>query len=176
MADRGRVIDEQVALRTWKSLVKRPPGPAVARWPAADHTRGAVVLRAAQTVLARRGPDQLHRIQASLITQAVTAQGKVQAVGVCDTPIGRRRRSRGVHRWRCGEPRRRARAGRRVRARYGGLNHLGWIGPFGLDGTEMIGDLISRFGELQQTAPHLAAFDADLVRRVGAIPTEYVYY
>jgi 6-phospho-beta-glucosidase len=63
-----------------------------------------------------------------------------------------------------------------VRARYGGLNHLGWITSFELDGAEMIGDLIGRFGELQQAAPHLAPFDAEMVRRVGAIPTEYVYY
>src|SRR5262249_36427061 len=54
--------------------------------------------------------------------------------------------------------------------------HLGWITSFTVDGTELIGDLIARFDELQLVNEHLAAFDADLVRRVGAIPTEYVYY
>jgi 6-phospho-beta-glucosidase len=113
---------------------------------------------------------------AGLITQAVTAQGKVVCVGVCDTPSGAiadlAAFSSGGELGHGAGP---AQAGR-VQARYGGLNHLGWLTSFELDGAELIADLIARFEDLQQAAPHLAPFDPDLVRRVGAIPTEYVYY
>ena len=172
--DRGRVIDEQVALR--RGIVGQettgPGGCAMA-------LRTIPVVLSYCELLRQCSPGAVlinFTNPAGLITQAVTAQGKVQAVGVCDTPSGAiadlAAFTAGAAASHGGGP---AQDGR-VRARYGGLNHLGWISSFELDGTEMIGDLISRFGELQQTAPHLAAFDADLVKRVGAIPTEYVYY
>ena len=59
---------------------------------------------------------------------------------------------------------------------YAGLNHLGWVCSLRDGGRERIGELLDRFEELQQADHRFAAFDPDLVRRVGAIPTEYVYY
>ncbi len=35
---------------------------------------------------------------------------------------------------------------------------------------------MAKFAELQRSSRHFAGFDADLVARVGALPTEYVYY
>ncbi|MGN6792563.1 MAG: hypothetical protein ACTHJW_09260 [Streptosporangiaceae bacterium] len=172
--DRGRVIDEQVALR--RGIVGQettgPGGCAMA-------LRTIPVVLSYCELLSRCAPGAVlinFTNPAGLITQAVTAQGKVQAVGVCDTPSGAIAdlaafTAGGSASHDDGH----AEAGQ-VRARYGGLNHLGWITSFEREGTELIGDLIGRFGDLQRAAPHLAAFDADLVRRVGAIPTEYVYY
>jgi 6-phospho-beta-glucosidase len=173
--DRGRVIDEQEALR--RGIVGQettgPGGCAMA-------LRTIPVVLSYCDLLSRCSPDAVlinFTNPAGLITQAVSAQAKVTAVGVCDTPSGtiadlaaftgaNGRPGEGG-----GE-----RPGRPVRARYGGLNHLGWITSFEVDGRELMGDLIGRFDELQQANQHLAAFDADMVRRVGAIPTEYVYY
>jgi len=173
--DRGRVIDEQVALR--RGIVGQettgPGGCAMA-------LRTIPVVLAYCDLLSRCSPDAVlinFTNPAGLITQAISAQGKVRAIGVCDTPSGtiaglaafldvRGARTAGAGGGAAG----------RILARYGGLNHLGWISSFEVDGSELIGDLIARFEELQQVNQHLAAFDAGLVRRVGAIPTEYVYY
>jgi 6-phospho-beta-glucosidase len=164
--DRGRVIDEQVPLR--RGIVGQettgPGGCAMA-------LRTIPVVLSYCELLSECSPGAVlinFTNPAGLITQAISAQGKVRAVGVCDTPSGAIADLAAF----CSGS---GEAGS-VRARYGGLNHLGWITSFELDGTELIDDLIARFTELQQAAEHLAPFDADLVRRVGAIPTEYVYY
>jgi 6-phospho-beta-glucosidase len=173
--DRGRVIDEHVALR--RGVVGQettgPGGCAMA-------LRTIPVVLSYCDLLSQCSPDAVlinFTNPAGLITQAISAQGKVRAVGVCDTPSGTIAGlaafagARGAQTAGAGGP-----AAGRVLARYGGLNHLGWITSFEVDGSELIDDLIARFDELQQVNQHLAAFDADLVRRVGAIPTEYVFY
>ena len=166
--DRGRVIDEQVALR--RGIVGQettgPGGCAMA-------LRTIPVVLSYCELLSACAPDAVlinFTNPAGLITQAISAQGKVRAVGVCDTPSGAIADLTGFA---LGEqdPRAAIQAGR-VKARYGGLNHLGWITSFEVDGTELIG----RFGELRQAKEHLAPFDEAMVGRVGAIPTEYVYY
>jgi 6-phospho-beta-glucosidase len=166
--DRGRVIDEQVALR--RGIVgQETTGPG----------GGAMALRTIPVVLSycellsQCAPNAVlinFTNPAGLITQAISAQGKVTAVGVCDTPshtILELTKFAGSA-WGA-EP-------GQVVASYGGLNHLGWVTSFVVDGTERIGELIDRFGELKDEWRLFGAFDADLVRRVGALPTEYVYY
>jgi len=170
--DRGRVIDEQVALR--RGIVGQETTGAGG---CAMALRTIPVVLSYCDLLSECSPGAVlvnFTNPAGLITQAISAHGKVRAVGVCDTPSGTiadltsfagaaaRGRANGE-------------AGR-VRASYGGLNHLGWITSFEVDGEELIGDLLTRFGELQRSGHQFAAFDADQVRRVGAIPTEYVYY
>ena len=160
--DRGRVIDEQAALR--RGIVGQettgPGGCAMA-------LRTIPVVLSYCELLAECSPGAVlinFTNPAGLITQAISAQGKVTAVGVCDTPSGTIADLAAFT------------GPGAVTARYGGLNHLGWITSFELDGEEQIGDLIARFSELQRSAHQFAAFDADEVKRVGAIPTEYVYY
>lgn len=164
--DRGRVIDEQVALR--RGIVGQettgPGGCAMA-------LRTIPVVLSYCELLSRCSPRAVlinFTNPAGLITQAISAQGKVRAVGVCDTPSGT-----------IADLARFAAAGEdagRVRAGYGGLNHLGWVTSFEVDGKDLMDSLIARFDELQRSDHQFAAFDADMVRRVGAIPTEYVYY
>jgi 6-phospho-beta-glucosidase len=162
--DRGRVIDEQVALR--RGIVGQETTGAGG---CAMALRTIPVVLSYCDLLSECSPQAVlinFTNPAGLITQAISAQGKVRAVGVCDTPSGTiadLAEFAGVD-------------ADRVRARYGGLNHLGWVTSFEVDGQEQIDDLIARFGELQQAGHQFAAFDADEVKRVGAIPTEYVYY
>ena len=171
--DRGRVIDEQVALR--RGIVGQettgPGGCAMA-------LRTIPVVLSYCELLSRCSPEAVlinFTNPAGLITQAISAQGKVRAVGVCDTPSGtiaELARFAGAAGGSGGSG---GGAGP-ARAGYGGLNHLGWVTSFEVDGQDVLPELIARFEDLQRSDHRFAAFDADEVRRVGAIPTEYVYY
>jgi 6-phospho-beta-glucosidase len=162
--DRGRVIDEEVALR--RGIVGQettgPGGCAMA-------LRTIPVVLEYCDLLSRCAPGAVlinFTNPAGLITQAISAQGKVRAVGVCDTPGGTVARLAdflGV-------------AGYEVAGSYAGLNHLGWVASFRADGDDRVGELLDRFEELQAFDHRFAAFDPAVVRRAGAIPTEYVYY
>ncbi len=84
--DRGRVIDEQLALR--RGMVGQettgPGGCAMA-------LRTIPVVLSYCELLSQCSPGAVlinFTNPAGLITQAVSAQGKVRAVGVCDTPSG----------------------------------------------------------------------------------------
>jgi 6-phospho-beta-glucosidase len=162
--DRGRVIDEEVALR--RGIVGQettgPGGCAMA-------LRTIPVVLSYCDLLSRCSPGAVlinFTNPAGLITQAISAQGKVRAVGVCDTPGGTVER--------LGAFLGADRAG--VSASYGGLNHLGWVCSLQTGGQERMGELLIRFEELQGFDHRFAAFDPAVVRRIGAIPTEYVYY
>ncbi len=161
--DRGRVIDEEVALR--RGIVGQettgPGGCAMA-------LRTIPVVLSYCDLLSRCAPDAVlinFTNPAGLITQAISAQGKVRAVGVCDTPGGTVERLAAF-----------LRADGGVSASYGGLNHLGWVCSLRVGGQERMGELLARFEELQGFDHRFAAFDPAMVRRVGAVPTEYVYY
>jgi alpha-galactosidase/6-phospho-beta-glucosidase family protein len=162
--DRGRLIDEEVALR--RGLVGQetigPGGCAMAL------RTIPVVLSYCQT-LARCAPGAVlinFTNPAGLITQAVSLHATVRAVGVCDTPsstLARLTEFLDADR-------------HSVAFSYGGLNHLGWVSSFTVAGREHVGTLLGRYEELQRFDQHFAAFDAGFVRRLGAIPTEYDYY
>lgn len=162
--DRGRVIDEEVALR--RGIVGQettgPGGCAMA-------LRTIPVVLQYCELLSRCAPRAVlinFTNPAGLITQAISAQGKVAAVGVCDTPGGtvlRLSQFLGAGQYDVG-------------GSYAGLNHLGWVCSLRADGQERIGELVDRFEELQRFDHRFAGFDPALVRRVGAIPAEYVYY
>jgi 6-phospho-beta-glucosidase len=162
--DRARVIDEEVALR--RGIVGQettgPGGCAMA-------LRTIPVLLSYCETLARCAPGAVlinFTNPVGLITQAVSLHSGVRVVGVCDTPSSTLDRLAGF-----------LGAGRdRVAFSYGGLNHLGWITSFAVDGQERIGTLLDRYEELRRFDHVFAAFDPALVRRLGAIPTEYVYY
>src|ERR1017187_400966 len=136
--DRGRVIDEQVALR--RGIVGQettgPGGCAMA-------LRTIPVVLSYCELLSQCSPGAVlinFTNPAGLITQAISAQGKVRAVGVCDTPSGT---IAGLARFAGGTG--------RVLARYGGLNHLGWITSFEVDGEDLLPDLVARFEDLQRS-------------------------
>jgi 6-phospho-beta-glucosidase len=162
--DRGRVIDEDVALQ--RGIVGQettgPGGCAMA-------LRTIPVVLSYCELLSRCAPGAVlinFTNPAGLITQAISAQGKVRAVGVCDTPggtVSRLSQFLGA-------------ASYDVSGSYAGLNHLGWVCSLRTGGQERIGDLLDRFEELQRFDHRFAGFDPALVRRVGAVPAEYVFY
>jgi 6-phospho-beta-glucosidase len=162
--DMGRVIDEEVALR--RGIVGQettgPGGAAMA-------LRTIPVVLSYCELLSRCAPGAVlinFTNPAGLITQAVRAQGRVPVVGVCDTPGGIVEDLAAF--LGLGEV--------SLAGSYAGLNHLGWVCSVREDGKEHIGDLLDRFEQLQRADHRFASFDPALIRRVGAIPTEYVYY
>lgn len=162
--DQGRVIDEQVALR--RGLVGQettgPGGFAMA-------LRTIPVALDYAKILARLSPGATFinfTNPAGIITQALSLHSAVRAVGVCDTPSGAIRRLGDFLGAKASE----------TAFSYGGLNHLGWITSYRVEGEEKMDELLARFEELQAFDHRFAAFDPALVRRLGAIPTEYVYY
>jgi 6-phospho-beta-glucosidase len=162
--DRGRLIDEEVALR--RGLVGQetvgPGGCAMA-------LRTIPVVLSYCQALARCSPGAVlinFTNPAGLITQAISQHAPVRAVGVCDTPSGVLARLAEFLGADSGS----------VAFSYGGLNHLGWISSFTVAGRERVGTLLDRYEELQRFEHSFAAFDAAFVRRLGAIPTEYDYF
>ena len=162
--DAARVVDEEVALR--RGIVGQettgPGGCAMA-------LRTIPVLLGYCDILARCAPRAVlinFTNPVGVITQAISLRTRVRVVGVCDTPSSTLDRLAGF----LGADR------DKISFSYGGLNHLGWITSFAVDGEERIGTLLDRYEELRRFDHVFAAFDPDQVRRLGAIPTEYVYY
>jgi len=162
--DRGRVIDEQVALR--RGLVGQETTGAGG---CAMALRTVPVVLAYCEVLQRCAPGAVlinFTNPAGVITQAIASYTAVRAVGVCDTP------SAAVETLAAFLGADRA----RVSYRYGGLNHLGWVTSFCVDGEERVEEVLDRYEDLQRFDHAFAALDPVLVRRVGALPTEYLFY
>jgi len=162
--DAARVIDEEVALR--RGLVGQettgPGGCAMA-------LRTIPVLLGYCDILARCAPGAVlinFTNPVGVITQAISLRTSVRVVGVCDTPSSTLDRLAGFL---GADP-------DKISFSYGGLNHLGWITSFAVGGEERIGSLLDRYEELRRFDHVFAAFDPAQVRRLGAIPTEYVYY
>ncbi|MDQ3751392.1 MAG: hypothetical protein M3333_00665 [Actinomycetota bacterium] len=103
---------------------------------------------------------------AGLITQALQNHTCVKVIGICDTPTAMKRtiaRVLGV-------------AGDAVALDYIGLNHLGWARRVLVDGADRMPELLDRFEELRGAGPEWAPFDPGLVRDLGMLPNEYLYY
>jgi 6-phospho-beta-glucosidase len=161
--DDARIVDEQVVLQ--RGIVGQetqgPGGCAMA-------LRTIPVVLAYCDVLAQVAPGATlvnFTNPAGIITQAITRHGKVRAVGLCDTPSQTFTR---IVEFLDADP-------GQVTFSYAGLNHLGWISSVVVDGEERIEELVAHYGDLK-AFNHRFAFDSDLVRRLGAIPTEYLYY
>jgi len=163
--DKGRVIDEQAALR--RGLVGQetvgPGGFAMA-------LRTIPVVLSYCELLRECAPDATlinFTNPVGLITQAIADHGGgIRVVGVCDTPGGTIE-----HLGRFLDV-----GQQRLQAGYAGLNHLGWVTSLLVGADERIGELLARFDELQRSDRRFAALDPAMIRRVGALPTEYVYY
>ena len=102
---------------------------------------------------------------AGIITQAITQYTRARVAGICDTPaelflqVARA----------LGEPL------ENVDCEYFGLNHLGWIRSVRVRGTDATHRLLSDDGLLQRLYP-AELFAPDLIRSLGLIPTEYLFF
>lgn len=101
-----------------------------------------------------------------IVMQALHDHSSVRAVGICDSPLSMQRSVAGF----LGLP------PDRVHADYVGLNHCGWIRRVLVDGRDRVPELLERFEELQATDESWRLFDPELVRTIGMLPIEYLYF
>jgi len=101
-----------------------------------------------------------------IVMQALHDHSSVHAVGICDGPISMQRSVAEF----LGFPR------EQVHADYFGLNHCGWIHRVLVDGHDRLSELLDRFEELQAADEQWRLFDPDLVRSIGMLPMEYLYF
>jgi 6-phospho-beta-glucosidase len=101
-----------------------------------------------------------------IVMQAISDHSTVRAVGICDGPIAMQRSVAGF----LGLPR------ERVHADYFGLNHCGWVHRVLVDGRDRMAELLDRYEELQLADDQWRLFDPALVRSIGMLPMEYLYF
>lgn len=103
---------------------------------------------------------------AGLVAQALsTGFPDVKVVGICDTPTGMHRRVAAAF----------GRSASQVPIRFFGLNHLSWMAQALIDGENVVPRIIGD-PTLARRVPELALFDQDLLRLVGMLPNEYLYF
>ena len=101
-----------------------------------------------------------------IVMQALHDHSSVRAVGICDGPISMQRSVAEF----LGHPR------EQVHADYAGLNHCGWIHRVLVDGHDRLPEVLDRFEELQAADEKWRLFDPALVRAIGMLPMEYLYF
>jgi 6-phospho-beta-glucosidase len=101
-----------------------------------------------------------------IVTQALHDHASIDVVGICDGPISMVRSVAELL----------DRPPERVHADYVGLNHCGWIHRVLVDGHDRLPELLDRFEELQAGDDQWRLFDPELVREVGMLPMEYLYF
>jgi 6-phospho-beta-glucosidase len=101
-----------------------------------------------------------------IVMQALHDHTSVRAVGICDGPISMQRSVASF----LGLPR------EHVHADYVGLNHCGWIHRALVGGRDRLPELLDRFEELQAVDEQWRLFDPALVRAIGMLPMEYLYF
>lgn len=110
---------------------------------------------------------------AGIVTEVMAKVLGDRVIGVCDSPVGLIRRACGA----CGidpGPSLGAVTGR-VDAGYLGINHLGWLRSLTVDGEDRLPGLLAdsaRLGSFEEGK----LFGPDVVRALGALPNEYLYW
>lgn len=102
---------------------------------------------------------------AGVITEAMASYLGARVVGICDTPIALLRRASsalGLDQPACDFD-------------YLGLNHLGWLRAVRVDGSDLLPKLIGDDAKLK-TMEETDLFGTELIRTIGAIPNEYLFY
>ena len=162
--ERARAIDEQVPLK-YGVLGQETTGPGGF----AMALRTIPVMLGYARLIAEVAPEALivnFTNPVGLIMQALTLHSEARVVGVCDGPIEMKR---SVAEFLDVPP-------DRVHADYFGLNHAGWIHRLLVDGSDRLPDVVDRFEDLQKQDGSWRLFDPDLVRAIGMLPMEYLYF
>ena len=103
---------------------------------------------------------------AGLVVQGLTTHfPDLKIVGICDTPIGLQREVAAAFGRSPGE----------VPIRFFGLNHLSWMAEARVEGENVVPRLIGD-EQLLGRVHHLSLFEPRLLRLVGMLPNEYLYY
>jgi len=101
-----------------------------------------------------------------IVTQALHDHSSVRTVGVCDGPVSMHRSIAALLGLRPD----------RVHVDYAGLNHCGWIHRVLVEGVDRLPELLDRYEELRALEDHWRLFDTELVRTIGMLPMEYLYF
>ncbi len=102
---------------------------------------------------------------AGLMTQALAAHTRLRLIGICDTP------SEMLHRLAEGLGRPVA----EIDCDYVGLNHLGWIRRVMVDGEDWLPRILED-DELLRSLYHADLFDPEMIRALGMLPSEYLFF
>ena len=143
---------------------RRPPAPAASPWPSAPVPAALAYAR----LVEKHSPSAWlvnFTNPAGLITQAISHSTGARVVGICDTP------DELFHRIATALDA----SPDRVHCDYLGLNHLGWVRRVLLDGKDVTAALLEDDKALAQLYTG-SLFDHDLLRALGLIPTEYLYF
>jgi 6-phospho-beta-glucosidase len=162
--ERARALDEQIALKhgVLGQETTGPGGFAMA-------LRTIPALLEYARVIADVAPDAIvvnFTNPVGIIVQAIEEHSSIRVVGVCDGPIGMKRSVARL----LGVP------GNEIHVDYAGVNHAGWIHRVTVDGHERLPELLERYDELRGLDESWALFDAELVRTIGMLPMEYLYF
>ena len=102
---------------------------------------------------------------AGLITQALSQHTQLKVVGICDTPAELLQRIAHVLETHPAE----------LRCDYAGLNHLGWVRRVFKGNADVTSKLLGDEAALRQLY-HADLFDPLLIRTLGLIPSEYLFF
>lgn len=100
-----------------------------------------------------------------IITQAITTRTSLRVIGVCDTPMELFHRIAQVLDLHAGD----------IQCDYFGLNHLGWVSDVRRGGESVMAGLLRDDRRLENLYP-TKLFPAEFIRRLGLIPSEYLYF
>jgi 6-phospho-beta-glucosidase len=162
--EQARVVDEEVPLKHG-ALGQETTGPG--GFAMALRTIPAMLGYA--RLIEDAAPDALlvnFTNPVGIVMQALHDHSSVRAVGICDGPVSMQRSVAEF----LGLPR------EQVHADYFGLNHCGWIHRILVDGHDRLPELLERFEELQAADDEWGMFDPALVRSIGMLPMEYLYF
>lgn len=100
-----------------------------------------------------------------LVTQALKSAGYDRIIGICDAPSStkyRMAKQLGVTQ-------------EQLSVEFFGLNHLSWIQSVKVEGREILQELLCDESFLK-SVPEFCIFDPELLRLIGYLPNEYLYY
>jgi 6-phospho-beta-glucosidase len=162
--ERARALDEQIALKHGV-LGQETTGPG--GFAMALRTIPAMLEYA--RLIEDVAPDAIlvnFTNPVGIIVQALSDHSSIRVVGVCDGPIDMKRSVAQLLRV----------PGDEVHVDYAGLNHAGFIHRVLVDGRERMPELLDRYEELRAQDESWRLFDAELVRTLGLLPMEYLYF
>ncbi|MFK9093122.1 glycoside hydrolase [Bacillus salipaludis] len=64
----------------------------------------------------------------------------------------------------------------RLQATYFGLNHLGWVPSVIVNGEDKLPEILENYESLSRSSHIFSFFDPELIRNIGMLPNEYLYY
>lgn len=103
---------------------------------------------------------------AGLITQALLDHTSLKVIGICDTPTAMQRSISAMLGASMDE----------VFVDYVGLNHLGWVRDIRLNGQSRMQGVLDHYEQLRTFGHEWTLFPPALVRALGMLPNEYLYY